>query len=485
MLRRLQSFFFVNSSVRQTIAKNTFWLGFGTIGSRIFRAILIVLAARMLGTESYGVFSYVLSISAFLVIFSDIGIAGVLTREAAKRPEKIEAYLSTAFVLRSILLVPVVLIMLFVVPRISTMPEANPLIPFITLLLIFDNIRNFAFSVTRAQNRMELEGVFTLVTDIAITGIGTLLLFSDPSPLMLAIAYAAGSGVGTIGILLVLKKYARSIVTHFSPALVKPILTSAWPFAIVGVLSGFMINVDTIIVGLLRPTSELGLYAAAQRPIQLLYVIPALLTSSIFPIMSRFVHENAIPRVRTLLERSMAMNFALVFPVVAGGLLVGEQLMLLLFGTPYATATLTFQLLLFTLLLTVPAGILANTIFIYDRQKIFIISGFLGAVGNVVFDLILIPRYGIEGSVIATIVAQILSTGLLWAATQRLVSFQILRHLRKITIATLIMGCITYALSLTTLPVLVVVGLSAIVYGLTLVALREPLIREVRALTHA
>ena len=49
-----------------------------------------------------------------------------------------------------------------------------------------------------------------------------------------------------------------------------------------GLLSGFMINIDTIIIGAFRNATELGLYSHAQRPIQLLYLFPGLIVLSIF-----------------------------------------------------------------------------------------------------------------------------------------------------------------------------------------------------------
>ena len=46
---------FSNRSLRQTVAKNTFWLTAGNVTGRIIKAGLIIYVARVLGAAGYGV----------------------------------------------------------------------------------------------------------------------------------------------------------------------------------------------------------------------------------------------------------------------------------------------------------------------------------------------------------------------------------------------------------------------------------------------
>ena len=76
-----------NSSPRQTIIKNIFWLFSGQTIGRLLRALLLIYAARLLGAESWGAFSYALSIAAFLSIFADLGINGIMTDDSVSAME--------------------------------------------------------------------------------------------------------------------------------------------------------------------------------------------------------------------------------------------------------------------------------------------------------------------------------------------------------------------------------------------------------------
>ena len=478
MFKKLKSFMLENKSLRQTVLKNTIWLTIGTATSRLIRAILIIYAARILGTEGYGVFSYALGVAAFFTIFSDIGLSALLTRETVRNSdqEKKSAYLSTTFAIKLVLLAITVLITIFLAPHFTNIIEAKPLIPIVALLLAFDSLRGFGFSITRAQNRMELEAGLNIITDLFITMFGLFVLFTNPTTVALTYAYVAGSGLGFVLIFIALRHHLKGIFSKFNKNLIRPILSTAWPFAIMGLLGGFMINIDTIIIGIFKSAYDLGLYAAAQRPVQFLYVIPALLATSLFPIMSKLAHENGFTKLKELFEKSIAIVMTIAIPITVGGIILGKQLIDFVFGQGYGDATFTFQLLLITILLVFPGTIIGNAVFAYNKQKIFILSTGLGAVANVILDLILIPIYGIAGSAVATIISQLFANGINWREMKKINNFKTIRYLWRAFIATIIMSIFVIVMNSLGIHIIPNIILSAIIYIGTLILLKEPLL---------
>ncbi|MDI6820693.1 MAG: flippase [Patescibacteria group bacterium] len=474
MLKIIKDYLFKNKSEKQTVIKNSFWLAFGNITSRLIRATLIIYAARILGTEGYGVFSYALSLAAFFTIFSDIGLSGLLTRESIKKPEKIAEYFSTTFLIKLGLVVLTILITIFIAPNFIRLEAAKTLIPLVALLLAFDSLSNFGFALIRAQSRMELEAILLILTNLAVAALGFLSLIMRPTAFSLTIAYIAGSAIGFMLVVIILRHHFKDIFKHFQKSLIKPILTSAWPFAIMGLLGGFMINIDTLIIGWFRSAHELGLYAAAQRPVMLLYAIPALLSISLFPLTNELIKNKNYERIKKILEKSLTSVIGLAIPITLGGIILGKPLISLIFGVKYVDATLTFQLLLITTLLVFPGTIIGNTIFAYDRQKIFITSTLFGALSNIALDLILIPIYGIAGSAVATIISLLFANGYNWHKMKQINDFKILPFLSKILIASLIMGFVTLILFFLHINVILNIIFSITVYGAMLFLLKEP-----------
>ncbi|PJC36890.1 hypothetical protein CO046_03375, partial [Candidatus Peregrinibacteria bacterium CG_4_9_14_0_2_um_filter_53_11] len=100
MFKKLRNLLLHNTSRGQTIVKNTFWVSFGQIGSRLLRLVLVIYAARLLGATEYGVFSYALAVAGFLTAFSDFGLTAFITRESARDPERRTFYIATSLALK-------------------------------------------------------------------------------------------------------------------------------------------------------------------------------------------------------------------------------------------------------------------------------------------------------------------------------------------------------------------------------------------------
>ncbi|MBP7846398.1 MAG: flippase, partial [Candidatus Pacebacteria bacterium] len=411
-MNKIKNFLFTNISIRQTIVKNTFWLGISTTISRIVRGIVIIYAARILGAENYGIFTYAMSLGLIFITFSDIGLSGLLTRELSKREgaDK-ESFAATALLLKLGLIILGIIATIILGPTVASFETAKPLMAIIALLLAFDSLRSFVYSISRSENKMQTEAGLEIITEVFITVLCLFMLFQNPSAKSLAIGYTIGSGLGLMGALVVFRKYIINISTKTKNILIKPILGAAWPFAIIGVFSVLMTSIDSVIIGIYTNTSTLGLYGAAQRPISLLYLVPGFIYTSIFPIMSRLVGNNKNKQISVLTEKSMTLLSGISLPIVVGGIILASPIISVAYGQEFIGSVLTFKILLLTLLPVFPGMILSNVIFAENKQKIFIKSTLLGACTNIALDFLLIPIYGIAGSAIATFIAQIVMNG--------------------------------------------------------------------------
>ncbi len=476
MLQKAKSFLFENQGPRQTAIKNAFWLAASAAFSKVVRGLLIIFAARILTVDGYGIYSYALSLAGFFTAFSDIGLTPLLTREAIKKPERVAAYISTTFILKLIVIAATVVVTVIAAPLIVKIDAARPLIPIVAIILALDSLRSFGFGITRAQNRMEAEAFLNIATDISVVGLGLFVLFAAPTPYNLSLAYAGGIGLGLVCAVFVVGRHFKEAFGAFDRTLVKPILNSAWPFAIMGLLGSFMINIDTIVIGIFRSAKELGLYGVAQRPIQLLYLLPGFVSTSIFPIISRLIREGNGERVKYILEQGVSAVIAVALPLTVGGIILAGPIILFFFGAEYAGAVLTIQLLFLTLITVFPGNIIGNAIFAYDEQKIFIVSTLGGALFNTCLDLLFIPPYGIAGSAVATIISQIAANGIVWWKMQKINRLSFGRRFNKMIAATVLMGIFVFALAALRVNVIINIFLGAGLYLGILYWLREPLL---------
>lgn len=482
VLDKIKSFLFRNRTEGQTVAKNVVWLSISNFGGRLLKAAIVIYGARALGTSEWGVFSYVATLAGFLTYLMDPGVNAILMRDASKvDEERRRAIFSTTFVIKTIFLAAGIGIVLFIAPHFSILPGAKALLPIVACILIFDTSREFFSSLIRAKEKMELEAAIFLLTNASVVVFSYLLLVHAPTAQSFGWGYAAGTAVGAAAAAVILRPYLDNMFSYFSRALVLPILRSAWPFAISGVLGLLLTNTDILIISWMRPASDVGIYSATIRIIQILYIIPSILQYSTLPLFARLARRDDA-RLRGAFERTMGMAFMISVPIALGGIVLGTKLMAFIFGAAYVPGGLPLRVLMITLPFDFPLAIISGALFAYDAQRVLVRSSAIGAIVNTVMDLLLIPPFGITGSAFATLIAQALSNWYLWRSMNNVNRFRIFPLIKKIALAGALMAALVLLLSTSGMHVALVIVLGAIFYAGTLYVLKEPLLTEMKRL---
>ena len=481
MISKFKNFLFKNLTPRQTVAKNIFWLSLSQVGSRFFRAIIIIYAARVLGAAEYGIFAYVLAFAGFFTLFSDIGVNAILTKNVASYPEQKDKYFSTSFWLKIILLLISALLVIFVAPHFSKIEKAVILFPLMALIVFFDGLREFANAFLRGLEKMEREAIVVITMNIVIMVAGFIILRISPTSKSLLFSYIASVGFSALLAIWIVKKQFLKVFNRrcldLKTAL--QILNSAWPLAFSALLGTFMLNTDVIMLGWWRTAEEIGYYSIGQRVIGILYTLPALLMSGIFPTLSRFVQQNEKEREKNLNEKSTAVIFLMAFPLIIGGIVLSQPIIKFIFGSAYLPATPAFQILIACLFWIFPSVFLSNLVLAHNQQKKVVIYMASSALGNIILNIILIPLWGIKGAAISTFITQAIYVIPTWRRVKKISEFQTFRHLKKIIAAAIIMGIAAFFLNRTGLPVLINISVSAGVYLGTLYLLKEKILEEI------
>lgn len=477
MLKRARSLLLENRTTRQTIAKNTFWLLFGNISSRLIKAGIIIYAARILGAEDWGVFSYALSLAAFFTIFTDFGISTVITRESAKDLSVQEKYFATSLVIKIAMTAVSIALFLALAPLIVKQKAVMALLPIIILLVSLDGMRDFAASLSRAWEKMEVEAFIQIATNIAIVIGGLIALYYYRTSYSLSIGYTIGVGIGMLAAFYPFRRYFGNIKQTFDPKLIKPILYASWPIGMLSLMTATMLNTDTIMIGWFRDISEVGHYSAGQRIAQIIFMIPALLSTALFPSFAKLAANKE--RFANALERSILMLLIIAIPMAIGGALLAKDIMYIVYGDQYLAGSLAFAIMALTFVAGFLAPILGNALFALDKEKQLLTYVALGICGNFAFNLLLIPRFGIAGAALSTFLNQVIITIYLSRKLKQQVTISVQAKMTNISIASLVLFVAVFGLSLLELNAIAIIIAAAIAYGYVLHLLRDPIFAEV------
>lgn len=466
-----------NSSTRRRVASNTAWLAFGQIIGRFLRVGLVILAARWLGVISFGAFSYALSLAALLSIVTDLGLNAFTTRHLASSPNIQDHYLATAFWLKVTITFFSTLTLIILSPYLTQNQSTGSLLVLAAFVFAFDSLRDFGASISRAKERMKWEALANLLTNFTIFSLGLLALTFSSNPQYLIISYIIGTFLGVLAIAWPLRSIIKAgLSVHPSLSLVKPLLFAALPFSALSVMGALMLNTDIIMIDWLIGPTGTGLYSAIQKPIQFLYLLPALFATSLFPVMSKI---HATPNhFSSLLTKSIIFTLQLALPLSLGGFILATPLVNLIYGPEFLPASFSFSLLSLSLLFIFPSIILGNAVFAARQEKSLLIYSGLGIGGNILLNFILIPVFGITGCALATLLNQFFINTYLWFKFNRLTKLSVFSKLLRSFLATLIMSLVVFYLPFTGWLTLLSITLGILVYTFILWLLREPSLND-------
>jgi len=234
-------------------------------------------------------------------------------------------------------------------------------------------------------------------------------------------------------------------------------------------------------LGWLTSAEETGLYSAAQKPIQLLYIAPTLIAAAFFPTLTRLARETS-ENFKAVFERGLATIYLIAAPLAVGGVILSAPIIKLLYGATYAPAYISFAILAATIIVVFPATLIANAIFAREKQKNLLGYVILGVFGNVFFNALFIPFWGMEGAALSTLINQIIINIYLWQQFRKVSEFSVSLHIKKIIAAAILMGITVLILKHYEINVIIIIATCAAIYFATLALLKESTLKLFRSL---
>lgn len=391
------------SRLREYIS-NTSWLAF----ERLFRMALGLAGwlyiARYLGPEHYGLLNYALSFVGLFATVAALGVDQLLMRELVQYPSKQALFLGTAAGLRlagGVAAIFVISILLYILEGNS---EERFLVWIISLSLLLQSLGGIE-SCFAAQVRSKYV-VYAQLTQSILSLIFRVVLVELEAPLVwFAVALTLDSVLLYLGLVWVYRKFGGDLwAWRFDLGEAKRLLKDSWPIIFSGIFITIYLKIDQVMLKLMVGEHEAGIYAAAVKFSETWYFIPAIVTTSIFPAILNARNVNAVlyrQRLQDLydLMTLISVSIAVIVSFSATPLVNG------VFGPAFAAAGPVLAIHIW-------AGVLVFGSFARQRWALAEnLQGkeaglnFVGAVLNVLLNLMLIPRYGAVGAALATILS--------------------------------------------------------------------------------
>ena len=399
---RLRALLFENTSVRQSLLKNAFWMSISEGFGKAFRAVLLIYLARVLGPNEYGILNFAMSFVAIFVSFLDFGLSSIITREMAS-DDKAEKDFPALLVLKFLLTIGTVLIIWTGSFFITADPGMQKVIRVLTFVSAIGQFPEFFYAFWRARQRMEFEA-WANIGNVSLVTIATfLVIFNWPSAEMISYGYLLCSILTLIAVSLLFYSIFLPFGVAFETAVWKKFLFMSYPLALTSIFGMLYSYVDSILMGYLGQITQTGSYHAALKIIYVILTPVSIISMSFFPVLSKFSRESP-QRLQKVMNYHIGISLFLAIPIVGGGILLAPRIINFLYGPAYSASVKALEILLLMAGFSFFCNPLSNLLVANNQQgKIFWVS-ILGSIVNIVLNVFLIPRFSLYGAAVSSVV---------------------------------------------------------------------------------
>ncbi len=387
-------------------AKNTSWL----FGEKILRMVVGlfvgVWVARYLGPEQYGLFSYAQSFVGLFVAVATLGLDGIVIRELVKDESKRDILLGTAFRLKLIGAFIVLVFLAIAVNFTSNDHYTNVLIFIIASATIFQsfNVIDMYFQSKVLSKYVVYANVFSLFVSTVIKII--LLLMEAP---LIAFVWVVlfNSFVLAIGyVYMYVYNHLSFKSWQFDKNIAIGLLKDSWPLILSSIVISIYMKIDQVMIKEMLDSEAVGQYAAAVRLSEAWYFIPMVIASSLFPaiINAKKVSEKLYyERLQKLYDLMVWMAIAIALPMT----FLSDWVVNLLYGGQYNQAGNVLMIHIWAGVLVFFGVVRHKWILNENLQKYEIYLDIIGAISNIVLNVVLIKylHMGINGAAWATLLS--------------------------------------------------------------------------------
>jgi O-antigen/teichoic acid export membrane protein len=360
--------------------------------------------AKYLGPYNFGVLSLAIAVIAIASTVTKLGLDGVVTREIVKSPEERDVVIGTALLLKSIAsltFICAISVMYFF----FSSAEVWLLIGILSLSLVFqafDVVDYYFMAVVKAK----LAAICRVISLIIGSLAKIYLILNNGSVSLFAAVITIEAAVLAALYVLVYQRNGGGLNPFLAKSRVaSSLLRDSFPLLLSGAVILLYMRIDQVMISQLLPTTQLGLYSAAIKLTEATYIIPMIVSASLFPLLQKkYVDVTQYRRMLGQLYAFfswIAVSLALLVSIFA------EEIVSISFGQEFSGSS---DVLVISIWASVPVcvGVVFSKHLLIENQNMtFLARNAIGLFLNVTFNYILIPIYGILGAALSTLISQI------------------------------------------------------------------------------
>lgn len=384
---------------------NTSWM----MGERVIRmAVALVVGvyvARYLGPGRFGLLSYAVSFVGLFSALATLGLDGIVVRGLVEDPGERERIMGSAFILKLVGAVVLIALVLAGLQVTSNDRYTKTMVLIVAGGFLFQsfNVIDFFF---QSQVMARFAATAQLCALLLSSAVKVLLVVLQ-APLLWFAGVVAFENV-LLALCLVFNYHKRGFAPsrwRFEGGRAIELLQDSWPLMLSGMVIMVYMRIDQVMIKEMLDGQAVGNYAAAVQLSEAWYFFPTVISASLFPAIVDARGRGGNLYYRRLQRLYDFMVWSAVVIALPVTLFAGD-IIGLVFGTAYQQASGVLRVHIWGGVF-VFLGVASGKWFLAENLiKLSFYRAVCGAIMNVILNLMFIPRYGILGAALSTLLAQ-------------------------------------------------------------------------------
>ena len=247
------------------------------------------------------------------------------------------------------------------------------------------------------------------------------------------------------------------------------------------------VTLDRTMLGALASTKDVGIYDQALKLVNILLTLVTSLGSVMLPRVAHLLATGNHKAVNRMHEISFLIYNLVIFPIMAGMLIVNDDFVQFFLGQDFQDARYAIAIMVFRMFFIGWTNIMGIQILIpHNKNKEFMMSTTVPAIISVGLNLLLLPKLGYIGAAIVSVLTEALVWGIqLFYTRSYLKEVSIMKTMLKILVASGFMYIVLFLLEpiVTFTPMLNVVVyavLGVVIYLVCIVLLKVVNLKDLK-----
>lgn len=391
----------------RSVATNTTFMTVASVGQKIISSIYFFIVAHYLPVEDVGKYVAALSFTTIFVVFVDLGFTSVLVREASRWKDKLQEFLSTVLAIKILFGIVTYGVMVAAAFLLGYPGLTRQLIFIAGITMLFDSLHATIYGALRTQGNLLYESIGLTSSQFITFILGSIALYFHLPFFTLILAFTIPSFLNVCYSATILyKKHGIRLVPKFQKEHFKTLGLIAVPFALSSIFARIYSYIDSaVLLPSLAGDEATGFYSIPYKITYAFQFIPLSLTAALYPRMSEFFVSNK-KRLEEILEESLKYLFLVAVPIVIGIYFLGDEI-IGFYNNKYIPSIPALKILIISLLFSFLSFPLSTLLNAGNRQVTQTVLVACTMVLNIISNLFLIPKLGIEGAAFSALLGNI------------------------------------------------------------------------------